>query len=81
MANKTLRTHLKNMPYPDRAAVADKANISPEYLRQIAYGHRHASPDLALELEALVPADVASGAESLVSSRNKKLIARLKAHA
>ena len=49
----TLKEFLKKATKRERAEVAVACNHSVAYLYQIAGGHRHASPMLAVKIEAL----------------------------
>ncbi len=70
-----LRKVIQELPVDKRAAIAERIDCSPVYLRQIAYGYRNASIDLAFELEEELGQ---RGAESLVNEANAKTIKRLR---
>lgn len=69
-----LRKVIQELPVDKRAAICERIGYSPEYLRQIAYGHRDASIDLAFQLED----ELGPNAETLVNEANRKTIRRLR---
>lgn len=52
-ADKKRLVFWKSMTMDEASAFAKKAKTSAAYLRQIAYGHRKASPEMCKRLEKL----------------------------
>lgn len=65
---KPLRDYLNSLPVPEQKLLADRCGTTVNYLRQIGYGNRACSAELAIDLEresrgcllceALVPSGV-----------------------